>query len=118
MRRKVCLEILIVFLIIVFSAEPFLDAATKADQCAKKGIFVKNLTMLDLWYKKNGGDCSLWRHNHIFVIKPQDTIEIFSDLTCETLYCYKNPTYRMYKSYDADGNCRVRILTHCTLSDM
>lgn len=92
-------------------------AATK-DPCAEEGIIVKNLTMLDLWYKKNGGECTIWIHNHIFVIKPDDTIDIFSDLICKTTYCKDNPTYEIYKSFDKNRDCGVRILPDCSLSDM
>lgn len=92
-------------------------AATE-DPCSKEGIIVKNMTMLDLWYKKNGGECKIWIHNHIFNIKPEDTVEIFSDLACEKRYCKDNPTYRIYKSLDMNDDCAVRILPHCTLSDM
>lgn len=116
-KRNVCLVFLNVFLIVVVSAGS-LFAATKKDPCARKGIVVKNLSMVNLWYMSNGGACTLWKHDHIFIIKPGDTIEIFSDLTCETMYCDENPTYKVYKSFDSDGNCRVRVLTQCTLSDM
>jgi hypothetical protein len=92
-------------------------AATK-DPCAEEGIIVKNLTMLDLWDKKNGGECTIWIHNHIFVINPKDTVDIFSDLTCKTTYCKDNPTYEIYKSFDKNRDCGVKILPDCSLSDM
>ena len=38
-------------------------------------------------------------------------------MVCETPYC-PVCTYSDYKSYDADGNCRVKILPENTLSDM
>jgi len=79
---------------------------------------VRNATMLDLWYKKNDGDCTIWIHEHLFTIKPEDTIKIFSNSNCQTLYCKSNPTYEDFKSIDANGDCRVKILPNCTLSDM
>jgi hypothetical protein len=74
--------------------------------------------MLNLWYKKNGGACSIWRHEHRFTIKPQDTITLYSDMDCKTLYCPEHPAYKDYKSLDANGSCGVRILPNCNLSDM
>lgn len=93
------------------------SAANRPDSCAEEGIVVENLTMLDLWYKKNEGDCFILVHGHVFFIMPDDDIKLFSDLTCKTQYCKKNPTYEVYKSFDANGNCAVRILTDCDLSD-
>ena len=116
MYRNIYSGALTTFLILVILvASSF--AATK-DPCAEEGIIVKNLTMLDLWYKKNGGECTIWIHNHIFVIKPDDTIDIFSDLICKTPYCKDNPTYEIYKSFDKNRDCRVKILPDCSLSDM
>ena len=116
MRRNFYFAVLITLVIFAFFSEPL--SAVMKDTCGKKGIMIRNLTMLDLWYKKNNGACTIWTHNHLFTIKPKDKIEIFSDLVCETLYCTDNPTYKDYKSLDIDGNCRVRILPDCNLSDM
>jgi len=77
-----------------------------------------NQTMLDLWYTKNGGSCTIWLHEHLFIIKPGDTIVMFSDLVCEKQYCEKNPTYARYLLIDIDRNCNVRVLPECRLSDM
>lgn len=93
-------------------------AEQTADKCATEGIAVKNLTNIDLWYKKNGGDCYIWVHDHVLFAKPQDIVEIYSDLDCKTFYCEKNPTYQDYKLLDADGNCEVRILPDCRFSDI
>lgn len=117
MFRNLYFVVFTIFLLFTFFTVP-LFAATEEDPCRKEGIVVKNLTMINLWYKKNSGDCSILIHDHIFRIKPEDTIEIFSDLTCNRLYCKDNPTYENYKSFDTDGNCRVRILPKCSLSDM
>jgi hypothetical protein len=88
------------------------------DLCAEGGILIKNMTMLDLWYRRDDGECAIWIHNHVFVIKPKEKVKIYSDMVCETLYCTDNPSYKDYKAADADGNCRVKILPYCTLSDM
>ncbi len=94
-----------------------LSAVQKGDPCLGKGITIRNLTTRDLWYTRNGGACEFWHRNHVFVIKPGDKIEIFSDMTCETKYC-NDYTYIDYRSFDKDRDCRVRILPRCTLSDM
>lgn len=88
------------------------------DSCSESGIIVRNATMLDLWYKRDDGPCSIWRHGHRFSVRPQDTITLYSDMDCKTLYCPKPPTYKEYKSLDANGSCGVRILPNCNLSDM
>jgi hypothetical protein len=104
-------------LILILLASPVL-AETEEDLCREAGIIVRNATMLDLWYKKNGGQCSIWIHEHLFTIKPEDSINIFSDLNCQTAYCTNNPIYKDYKAVDVTGDCRVKILPNCTLSDM
>ncbi|HAM50740.1 MAG TPA: hypothetical protein DCP92_08630, partial [Nitrospiraceae bacterium] len=45
------------------------------EPCTESGIIVSNGTMLDLWYKKNNGACSFWIHEHVFTIKPEDTVK-------------------------------------------
>jgi hypothetical protein len=89
-----------------------------ADPCQESGIVVKNMTLKNLWYKKDDGACFLWRRNYMFTIHPEEKIGIYSDLTCETLYCGVEHTYTNYRTIDEDNNCRVRVLTACNLSDM
>lgn len=95
-----------------------LSYAAQKDACKEEGIIVKNLTTRELWRKTDGGACFIWQKDHTFVIKPGDKIGIFSDLTCETYYCKENPTYKSYKTVDKNGNCAVRVLSGCRLSDM
>jgi hypothetical protein len=115
MNRKFYFGVFVAFICFFYSIP--LPAITK-DRCGEEGIVVKNLTTINLWYKKNSGDCTIWRKNHIFRIGPEDTIEIFSDLACSNLYCEDNPTYKKYKALDVNSNCGVRILPLCNLSDM
>jgi len=117
MNRKLYFGILITFFILAFFAMP-LFAAIGEDPCGEEGLIVKNLTLVNLWYKKNSGNCTIWQRDHIFVIKAEDTIEIFSDLICETPYCGDSLSYIDYKSFDTNGNCRVKIFSGCNLSDM
>jgi hypothetical protein len=106
-------------LIIVFTMTlvPVLSAADE-DPCAEMGIYIRNATTIDVWYTRDGGPCTFWAHDHILILKPAETLVIYRDMTCETAYCSKEPTYDDYKSLDANQNCRVRILPDCTLSDM
>ena len=87
------------------------------DHCGKQGITVRNATMLDLWYKKNDGACSIWIHEHRFTINRGESVEIFSDMSCQTLYCTSNPTYEDYLSADANGDCLVNVFPNCNISD-
>jgi hypothetical protein len=103
-------------MVIVLTLFPVLASAE--DLCHEKGIYIENQTMRDLWYKRNGGPCTIWVHGHILNMKAEDTLIIFRDMTCETKYCSKNPTYDVYRFFDANRNCRVRILPRCKLSDM
>jgi hypothetical protein len=117
MYKKLYYRVFTTSLILILTALPLL-AATEEDRCGEEGIMVRNATMLDLWYKKNGGECFIWIHEHLFTIKPGDSIDIFSDLNCRTLYCANKLTYKSYTSIYAGGDCRVKILPNCTLADM
>jgi hypothetical protein len=105
---------LIVFTLTLF---PILTSADE-DPCREKGIYIGNQTMINVWYTRNGGPCTIWNDGHILITKPEDTLIIYRDMTCKTEYCSQNPTYDIYKSLDADQDCRVRILPNCALSDM
>ena len=100
-------------MIIALALFPLLASAGE-DPCRQMGIYIGNQTMLNVWYTRNGGPCTVWDDGHILIIKPEDTLIIYRDTTCKTEYCSKNPTYDVYKSFDANQNCRVRILPDCT----
>jgi hypothetical protein len=104
-------------MVIALTLSPVLASADE-DPCREMGIYIGNQTMFVLWYTRNDGPCTIWKHGHILVMKPQDALILYSDMTCKKEYCSKNPTYDVYKSLDANQNCRVRILPDCTLSDM
>ncbi len=107
----------LVLLVVVLVLFPLL-ASAEEDSCREAGITVGNQTMLDVWYKRNDGPCTIWNHGHLLVVRSKETLMIYKDMTCKTEYCPKSPTYDVYKSLDANQNCRVRILPDCTLSDM
>ena len=116
-NRNLFQKILSALAVIALTLIPLLALADE-DTCRETGIYIGNQTMLDVWYSRNGGPCTIWVHGHILIIKPEDTLIIYRDMICKTEYCSKNPTYDVYKSLDANKNCRVRILPDCTLSDM
>ena len=105
------------FMVIALILFPLLASAGE-DPCREMGIYIGNQTMLYVWYTRNGGPCTIWEDGHILIIKSEDTLIIYRDTICKTEYCSNNPTYDVYKSLDANQNCRVRILPDCNLSDM
>jgi len=115
MFRNVHLKIFLVFLLISFCTEPFLAMAENV--CAEQGILVKNMSTVHLWYKRNKGDCFIYQKDKIIAVKQGESIEVFSDLICQTSYC-GNISYEDLKSSDGNGDCRVRIVSGCALSDM
>lgn len=104
--------------VFVFLITPFSFVNSGENSCISEGIVVKNLTLSDLWYKKNKGSCFKWKRNKIFNIRSEDSVEIFSDLACATYYCKDVFPFDYYRSFDNDRDCRVRILPNCTISDM
>jgi hypothetical protein len=87
------------------------------DPCKDQGITVRNLSFKKIWYKRKGGSCIALKRNYSFTIKPKEEIRLFTDNVCETPYC-PACTYTDYKSYDANGDCRVKILPEKALADM
>ncbi len=117
MKRKV-FAALSLFLSALLVISYVITSKAEKDPCSEKGIVVKNLNLKHLWYKRDSGDCFFWKKYKIFVIRSEEKIDIFSDLVCKTLYCDENPDYEKYLSFDSDGDCRVKILPGCNLSDM
>jgi len=109
----ISLSVLFLFLFSTMSA----CFAVDEDPCKDQGITVRNLSFKEIWYKRQVGSCIILKRNYSFTIKPEEEIRLFSDSVCETPYC-PACTYSDYKSYDADGDCRVKILPENTLSDM
>jgi hypothetical protein len=89
------------------------------DSCAQGGVYIANLTDLDLWIKRDGGACTLWRHIGFNIpIRPGESIEIFSDLNCQTAPCDEPLTYPACKSVDKNGDCIIKIDYPCKLLDV
>jgi hypothetical protein len=87
------------------------------DPCKDQGITVRNLSYKDIWYKREGGSCTIVKRNYSFTMKPEEEISLFSDSVCQTPYC-PECTYTYLKAYDANGDCRVKILPDNTISDI
>jgi hypothetical protein len=104
------------FFLFLFSAMSACFAVDQ-DPCKDQGITVRNLSFKEIWYKRQGGSCIILKRNYSFTIKPEEEIRLFSDNVCETPYC-PACTYSDYKPYDANGDCRVKILPENALSDM
>jgi hypothetical protein len=115
MKRNLFMSLFTLFLFL-FSAMSTCFAVDE-DPCKDQGITVRNLSFKDIWYKREGGSCTIVKRNYSFTIKPGEEMRLFSDSVCETPYC-PECTYTYFKSYDANGNCRVKILLDDTISDM
>ena len=110
-------KILSTFVVIALTLIPQLALADE-DTCRETGIYIGNQSMINLWYTRNGGPCTLFTTGHLIIMKPENTLIIYRDMICKTEYCSNNPTYHDYKFLDANQNCRVRILPECNVSDM
>ncbi len=115
-NRVLFQKILSTLAVVALTFIPLLALADE-DTCRETGIHIGNQTM-DLWYTRNGGACTIFVTGHLITIKPKDKLIIYRDMICKTEYCSNNPTYNDYKFFDANQNCRVRILPECNLSDM
>jgi hypothetical protein len=104
------------FISILFTSSSF--GELKEDLCKEPGISTKNMTFVNLWYKRNGGDCTIRPRNRSMVTKPGDIVDVFSDLTCKNKSCSDAYIYEDLRPFDKDGNCRLRMLNTCKLSDM
>jgi hypothetical protein len=104
-------------MVIALTLLPLL-AAAEEDLCRKTGIYILNQRQVNLWFTRNEGVCTLWAHHYLITIKPEDALIIYRDLDCKTEYSSKIPTYDVYKSFDANQDCKVRILFDGTLSDL
>ena len=105
-------------LVVIAMALSPLGVSAEEDSCRETGMTVGNQTMLNVWYTRDGGPCTLWSRGHLLKIKPEDTLMLYRDMACSTAYCSTNLTYGVLKSLDANQNCRVRVLPDCTVSDM
>ena len=105
------------FMAIALTLFPLLASADE-DPCRKTGIGILNQTQVHHWFTRNEGPCTHWTHHYLLTIKPDDALIIYTDLECKTEHFSKDPTYDVYKSLDANQDCRVRILFDGTLSDL
>ncbi len=104
-------------MVIALTLFPLLASASE-DPCLKTGIYILNQRQLNSWFTRNDGPCTFWEHHYLLTIKPEDILIIYRDMDCKTELFSNNPTYDVYKSFDANRDCRVRILLDGTLSDL
>jgi hypothetical protein len=94
-------------------------AQVAPDSCAQGGVYIANLTDLDLWIKRDGGACTLWRHFGFNIpIRPGERIEVFFDLNCQRTECDEPLTYETCRSVDRNGDCVIKIDYPCKLLDV
>lgn len=86
--------------------------------CENDKMYISNQVTVNLWYKRDGGQCSLLNKHNIFMVFPGESLQIYSNSDCTTKYCSDSLTQKDVKSADLDGDCRVRILNDCAISDM
>jgi len=108
-----------VFAVIALTLTLFpLLASADEDPCRKTGICILNMIQLGSWVRRNDGPCTIWHRNYLMPVKPGDVLIIYSDSECKKEYYSNNPTYDDYKSFDANQDCRVKILSDRTIDDL
>ena len=107
------------FMVIALALTLFpLLASADEDPCRKTGICILNMIQLGSWVRRNEGPCSIWHRNYLMPVKPGDVLIIYSDMECQKEYYSKTPAYEDYKSFDANQDCRVKILPDRTIEDL
>jgi len=117
MSGKLLLTTVFFFLLVMVSAKDA-PASAEGDNCENKKMYISNQVTVNLWYKRDGGNCSLLNKHNIVMVFPGEDFQIYSDSDCKTKYCSDSLKQKDLKSTDRDGDCRVRILNGCILSDM
>ena len=118
-KRILFQRMLSAFMVIALALTLFpLLASADEDPCRKTGICILNMIQLGSWVRRNEGPCSIWHRNYLMPVKPGDVLIIYSDMECQKEYYSKTPAYEDYKSFDANQDCKVRILFDGTLSDL
>jgi hypothetical protein len=118
-KRILFQRMLSAFIVIAFALTLFpLSASADEDPCRKTGICILNMIQLGSWVRRNEGPCSIWHRNYLMPVKPGDVLIIYSDMECQKEYYSKTPAYEDYKSFDANQDCRVKILPDRTIEDL
>ena len=116
MSGKILLTAVFFLLLVIVSSKAALSTEEE-DNCRNKAMYVSNQVAVNLWFKRDGGACSLLKKHKIFKVFPGEDFHIYSDSNCKTEYC-TSLRHEDFKSFDRDGDCRVRILIGCVVSDM
>ena len=107
------------FMVIALALTLFpLLASGDEDPCRKTGVCILNMIQVGSWVRLNEGPCTIWHRHYLMPVKPEDVLIIYSDSECKTEYYSKIPTYNDYKSFDANQDCRVKILPDRTIDDL
>jgi hypothetical protein len=106
---------LLVLSLVALSCQPLWAAE---DPCQESGVFVANISTVHLWYQRAGGNCTFWNKNAIITLRPQEEVDIFSDLACEMKFCPETLKYENVRAADTAGNCRAKLRFGCSLTDM
>ena len=118
-KRILFQRMLFAFMVIALALTLFpLLASADEDPCRKTGICILNMIQLGSWVRRNEGPCSIWHRNYLMPVKPGDVLIIYSDMECQKEYYSKTPAYEDYKSFDANQDCRVKILPDRTIEDL
>jgi hypothetical protein len=118
-KRILFQRMLSAFMVIALALTLFpLLASADEDPCRKTGICILNMIQLGSWVRRNEGPCSIWHRNYLMPVKPGDVLIIYSDMECQKEYYSKTPAYEDYKSFDANQDCRVKILPDRTIEDL
>lgn len=103
--------------VLLLSLSEFAVLASDEDPCRDQGITVKNLSFKDIWYQRKDGDCAILKRNYSFTIRPDDEMRLYSDMVCQTPYCLACK-YSDFKAYDANNDCRIKMLPENAFSDI
>lgn len=82
---------------------------TVVDSCYVGGISLRNQSGATRYYRRNGGGCTNWNNNSNISVAVADSIEVFSNNTCTTIYCTPTAGYCDQKSQDSDADCQTRM---------
>jgi hypothetical protein len=75
-RRMPFQIIFFISVVISMTLYPLLSTADE-DPCRETGMYIRNGTTHDMWYRLDDSQCTLWRHEHILILKPGETLFFF-----------------------------------------
>ena len=79
--------LLILFFFLAFVGIRVTTASAEGNNCFDKEIYVSNQVAVSLWYKRDGGQCSLLNKHNVLIVHPGEVFQIYSDSNCKSDYC-------------------------------